>query len=164
MSSTAVMQLEEVVTTVRYKFSTAVQCSHRRWHCIHSGSGEKKAKGESARMLRCSRVSSLFLRSTVATGARSRLAVNDGRAALSRLGATHSNSTSFNQARFLSAARPGSVDEKNDDAQTQGFVKRVMGKESCVVRVSFAICELTGCVQGGVCREKYAQHVFHVDT
>lgn len=94
-------------------------------------------------MLRSARAGSLFLRSTAAAGARGRLGPNAGPAAVSSLGATHSTSNSLGQARFLSAT-PGSVDEKKDDAPPQGFMKRVMGKDSCVVRLYFLNCELIG--------------------
>lgn len=37
------------------------------------------------------------------------------------------------QARFMSAA-PDSLSEKKEEPKPEGFFKRVMGKESCVVR------------------------------
>lgn len=42
------------------------------------------------------------------------------------------------QARLLSAT-PGSLDDKKDATKPEGFMKRFMGKDSCVVRINKGI-------------------------
>lgn len=93
-------------------------------------------------MIRGARASSAFLRSAAAAGTAGRCSGSASSAA-TRLGVIsrhqgHGHQWAFasgkGQARLLSVA-PSSVDDKKDGPKPEGFMKRVMGKESCVVRV-----------------------------
>lgn len=93
-------------------------------------------------MIRGARAGSAFLRSAATAGAAGRCSAKAPSAA-TRLGVVsrhqgHRHQWAFasgkGQARLLSAA-PGSLDDTKDEPKPEGFMKRLLGKESCVVRV-----------------------------
>lgn len=99
-------------------------------------------------MLRGAQRGSLLLRNAAAAGPGGRcVGVGKGYPVAARLGIatrpTAQQSWAFGsragQARFMSAA-PDSLSEKKEEPKPEGFFKRVMGKESCVVRCFLATC------------------------
>lgn len=116
--------------------ASASHSQRKRTKCRRLGQRSAGAKG----MIRGARAGSSFLRSASATGARGRCSGHVS-AAATRMGVInrpHVRSkwafeSTAGQGRFMSAA-PGSLDEKKDEPAPEGFMKRLMGKESCVVR------------------------------
>lgn len=93
-------------------------------------------------MIRGARASSSFLRNTAVAGTVGRCSGSASSVA-TRLGVISRHqarghqwafASGKGQARLLSVA-PSSLDDKKDGPKPEGFMKRVMGKESCVVRV-----------------------------
>lgn len=97
-------------------------------------------------MLRCSQRGFALLRSTAVAGSRARYpsiaspAAADARAGLIARPQGQQSKGAFDtavagQARWMSAAAPGSAEDKSDGPKSKpdGFLSRVMGKDSCVV-------------------------------
>lgn len=96
-------------------------------------------------MLRGVQRSSALLRSGAVAGSRARCpravlpAAADARAGVGARaqprfqGAAAFDSSAAGQARWMSAAAPGSTEDKKDEPEAQGFLSKLMSKESCVV-------------------------------
>ena len=101
-------------------------------------------------MLRGAQRGSALLRSAAAAGTRGRssraiVPAADARAGWGLAGTAHGPKSQGafgtvlpgGQARWMSAAAPGSADEKKDESEPKpgGFLSKLMSKESCVVSV-----------------------------
>ncbi|CAB1098230.1 unnamed protein product [Ectocarpus sp. CCAP 1310/34] len=99
-------------------------------------------------MLRGVQRSSALLRSCAVKGSRARCpravlpAAADARAGVGARPHPRSQGAAFDssaagQARWMSAATPGSTEDKKDEPEAKGFLSKLMSKESCVASPSF---------------------------
>lgn len=124
----------------------------------------QQARETAASMLRGVQRSSALLRSGAVAGSRARCpravlpAAADASAGVGARAQPTSRGAAFDssaagRARWMSAATPGSTEDKKDEPEAQGFLSKLMSKESCVVsfcalpRPFLLLPSLSYCVQ-----------------